>query len=191
MMDRRVAMAFDPYPVGVRVMGERLSRLTLRHLFTLRVQENPMATQGRELTATDVMLAARVCGARSEEDLGERLREVDSGLGRLRIFARAWRWRRSYVREMLKLRSWLDGELAGMPEILPGVPGKRKKYQTDWVLVLVAKLIREGMGRTEAWWTPLAEAGHLRLAWEEMDGAEFTVLTDELRAELEEMGHKF
>lgn len=189
-MDRRTATAFDPYPVRVRVMGEHLERLTLRHLFVLLLQENPVVGRGGAGYG-EALLAARVLGARDEEDLRRRLTECDRRTGRWMVALRAAWWRRRAAGEMYTLRRWLEAELGAMPELLPGAPGKRRPFQIDWLVVLVAKLVREGMMLEEAWWTPAAQAGHLRLAWEEMDGKEFTVLTDELQAELEEMGHTF
>lgn len=175
------------------MLGERLGRLSLRHVFALRLLESPVVgAAAREARVSDVLLAARVCGAQDEADLRRRLLEPGTRWGRARIALRSWWWTRRpgrLRREWMALRHWLAAEWAGCPQLLPSA-GSRK-YQLDWTVLLAARVMREtGCARTAAWWWPAAEAVHMRLAWEEMDGKEFRVLTRDLRDELREMGHE-
>ena len=193
MVEASTAAAFDPHPGRVRVLGERLERLTLRHVFVLRMLESPLVGAGdRPAGLEDVLLAARVLGARSERELRRRLGEPGSRWGRWRIWWRAQWWRRQGARlaqDWLGLRKWLRAEWSGCPEVLPSAAARA--YQLDWTLLLAARIMQEtGASREEAWWWPAAEAVQVRLAWEELAGKEFRVLTARLREELRELGHE-
>lgn len=191
-MDERTGEAMRPeYGAGVRVFGQRLRRLMLRHVFVLEWLGNGLMVRrpGEEVSPGEVLLAARVCGAQREEELERVLALAESRVGRWRIGWQGFRSRRGFWRGYAQMKGWMNREMGCLPQVLPGP--KAGRYQAEWTVMLMAKVMRErGCESREAWWTPLGEAMHLRLAWEEQDGKEFRVVTDEFREEMREMGHE-
>ena len=89
--------------------------------------------------------------------------------------------------EREKLESWLEREMCA-PKLLPGAKGGRK-LRCSWLVVLLSRVMREcGVTADEAWWMRFSDLAWVKLAWDELDGAEFELLTDELAEELKELG---
>lgn len=173
---------------GGQVYGFRVRFLTLRHVLGLYLIDSPYVLGG-EVDDMDVVLAARVLASRDEaawlKSLGkggcwERFKSKLAG------FYYGKESRREAQR--VRLEEWLDREMC-TPRVLTG-DQKGRRLRCEWLVVLVAKAMREsGVAVETAWWMRFADVAWVKLAWDECDGAEFEILTDELEAELKDLGH--
>lgn len=172
---------------GGQFYGYRVSDLTLKHLLGLFVLDSPYALGG-DVADEDVVLAARLFA--SGDDV-EWMAALGGGGWWERVggFFKGLRYGRRdrRVREREKLEEWLEGEML-VPRVLPGGSVGRK-LKIHWLLHLVSNVMREcGCGMREAWWMRFSDVAWVKLSWDEMDGREFTLLSDDLVEEFRELG---
>jgi len=205
-MDESVAEAHIHRPEH-RVLGRVLRPLSLRHLLWLEALKSPLVVSSDARAATgddtigpdDLLLAVRVCQCSTDRQLQDILTDTVSLRDRLHILRLAWRTRGTSPRAQRRAKRWWTEELAKWqaywedymvpPALMPNATKRARAMQLPWQLMSAGSLIRRGVPRDTAWWIPVGEALWLDLAMHDAEGAEYSLLTDERRASLRDLGH--
>lgn len=188
-MDQRFLASSSPVR-GIRVFGYRVFGLSLRHVWALELLGSPYA-RGGEVSPEDAVEAALVLSCRSDEQLAGVLAAgggLRLGWRRVCGLVRGLIYGRRLSRECAKLSDLFEREML-TPRIMNQGEAKGRKLSSPWLNVLRCRIAAKcGMSLADAWWVRFSDAAWAGITWQELEGAEFHLLTDELMAELEELG---
>ena len=162
------------------VMGRRLRPLTLWHWLWLDALGNPVL-EGRPASLLDLTQAVAVCESRFGDLPGAVL---NKSLWRRLWFGLGWTFRWRLEVEAAKFGAYFEDFFTG-PDLWQD-EDEDERTRDDASLPgyyrTVARLMKSGMSREEAWMMPVGEAQFLAVVWQEGDGGEVQWVTPKERA---------
>jgi hypothetical protein len=177
-LDKRFVQAFTE-PSRVRILGRFVYPFCLKHRLHLLALESPLVLEGKQITASDLLLAVKVC---AEEP-------IDRVTWRDQWEALKMKHRPDYLNEQLErfvtftlLNQWpkfweRQGKTSGSVNSIP------------WVLQVICNLMKHGFAEERAWMMPEAQAIWMSTGFNSIGqgGSEIDLLTteeEELQKEL-------
>lgn len=155
----------------IKVAGRKLFPFCLRHRLALESIDSPVLSMDRDVGATDIMNAVKILSTHSLEDARKPLSFIE-----LVRYKRMQIDRKSLKKEAHKLLIYFNEQ-----SLWPRFWAKKSGIDNngvDWVLVVVASLIRNGCTYEQAWTMPESEAIWMHIAYMQADGANISVVSD-------------
>jgi len=168
----------------IKVAGRKLLPFCLRHRLALESIDSPVLSTDRDVGATDIMNAVKILSTHNLEDAKNPLSFIE-----LVRYKRMQIDRNALKKEAKNLLIYFNDQ-----SLWPRFWAKQSAINDtgiDWVLLVVASLMRNGCTYEQAWTMPESEAIWMHIAHMQADGANISVVSetewDAMQRELNEI----